>query len=77
MNYAVEKGYYYRLRGYHYASKNGKAENLGSAVPTASTSAKHHPIPIAYDPFGFSRSYPIQMKKVRKNQAMNPAKPNS
>lgn len=30
MNYAVEKGYYYRLRGYHYASKNGKAENLGS-----------------------------------------------
>lgn len=28
MNYAVEKGYYYRLRGYHYASKNGKAENL-------------------------------------------------
>lgn len=32
MNYAVEKGYYYRLRGYHYASKNGKAENLGSAT---------------------------------------------
>lgn len=30
LNYAVEKGYYYRLRGYHYASKNGKAENLGS-----------------------------------------------
>ena len=29
-NYAVEKGYYYRLRGYHYASKDGKAENLGS-----------------------------------------------
>lgn len=29
-SYAVEKGYYYRLRGYHYASKNGKAENLGS-----------------------------------------------
>lgn len=29
-NYAVEKGYYYRLRGYHYASKGGKAENLGS-----------------------------------------------
>lgn len=28
MNYAVEKGYYYRLRGYHYASENGKAENL-------------------------------------------------
>lgn len=28
LNYAVEKGYYYRLRGYHYASKNGKAENL-------------------------------------------------
>ena len=28
MNYAVEKGYYYRLRGYHYASKDGKAENL-------------------------------------------------
>lgn len=27
-SYAVEKGYYYRLRGYHYASKNGKAENL-------------------------------------------------
>ena len=27
-NYAVEKGYYYRLRGYHYASKDGKAENL-------------------------------------------------
>lgn len=30
LSYAVEKGYYYRLRGYHYASKNGKAENLGS-----------------------------------------------
>lgn len=29
-NYAVEKGYYYRLRGYHYASKDGRAENLGS-----------------------------------------------
>lgn len=29
-NYAVEKGYYYRLRGYHYASKNGIGENLGS-----------------------------------------------
>lgn len=28
MNYAVEKGYYYRLRGYHYASKGGEAENL-------------------------------------------------
>lgn len=28
LNYVVEKGYYYRLRGYHYASKNGKAENL-------------------------------------------------
>lgn len=28
MNYAVEKGYYYRLRGYHYASKGGQAENL-------------------------------------------------
>lgn len=32
LNYAVEKGYYYRLRGYHYASKNGKAENLISAT---------------------------------------------
>lgn len=30
LSYAVEKGYYYRLRGYHYASKDGKAENLGS-----------------------------------------------
>lgn len=30
LNYVVEKGYYYRLRGYHYASKDGKAENLGS-----------------------------------------------
>lgn len=29
-NYAVPKGYYYRLRGYHYASKNGIGENLGS-----------------------------------------------
>lgn len=28
LSYAVEKGYYYRLRGYHYASKDGKAENL-------------------------------------------------
>lgn len=28
LSYAVEKGYYYRLRGYHYASENGKAENL-------------------------------------------------
>lgn len=27
-SYAVEKGYYYRLRGYHYASKGGKAESL-------------------------------------------------
>lgn len=25
---SVEKGYYYRLRGYHYASKGGQAENL-------------------------------------------------
>lgn len=31
-NYAVEKGYYYRLRGYHYASKNGVGENLGSVT---------------------------------------------
>ena len=29
-NYVVPKGYYYRLRGYHYASKNGVGENLGS-----------------------------------------------
>ena len=29
-NYVVPKGYYYRLRGYHYASKNGIGENLGS-----------------------------------------------
>lgn len=29
-NYVVEKGYYYRLRGYHYASKYGVGENLGS-----------------------------------------------
>lgn len=28
LSYAVEKGYYYRLRGYHYASKNGDGENL-------------------------------------------------
>lgn len=28
LSYAVEKGYYYRLRGYHYASKNGVGENL-------------------------------------------------
>lgn len=27
-NYVVPKGYYYRLRGYHYASKNGDGENL-------------------------------------------------
>lgn len=27
-NYVVEKGYYYRLRGYHYASKNGVGESL-------------------------------------------------
>lgn len=32
MNYVVEKGYYYRLRGYHYASKNGVGENLGSVT---------------------------------------------
>ena len=31
-NYVVEKGYYYRLRGYHYASKNGVGENLGSVT---------------------------------------------
>lgn len=31
-NYAVEKGYYYRLRGYHYASKNGVGENLISVT---------------------------------------------
>ena len=31
-SYAVEKGYYYRLRGYHYASKGGKAENLISST---------------------------------------------
>ena len=28
LNYVVPKGYYYRLRGYHYASKNGVGENL-------------------------------------------------
>ena len=46
--------------------------------PTASTSANHHPIPIAYDPFGFYRSYPIQMKKsertkrwILQNQTLN------
>lgn len=32
LNYAVEKGYYYRLRGYHYASKNGVGENLISVT---------------------------------------------
>lgn len=32
MNYVVEKGYYYRLRGYHYASKNGVGENLISVT---------------------------------------------
>lgn len=30
LSYVVDKGYYYRLRGYHYASKNGVGENLGS-----------------------------------------------
>lgn len=28
----VPKGYYYRLRGYHYAEKNGMKENLGSVT---------------------------------------------
>lgn len=32
LNYVVEKGYYYRLRGYHYASKNGVGENLISVT---------------------------------------------
>lgn len=27
---SVEKGYYYRLRGYHYASKGGQSENFVS-----------------------------------------------
>lgn len=30
LSYAVPKGYYYRLRGYHYASKGGQAENFVS-----------------------------------------------
>lgn len=29
-SYSVPKGYYYRLRGYHYASKGGQAENFVS-----------------------------------------------